>query len=113
VNITGKTYNWIIDPLDGTTNFIHGLPCYCISVALMKDTEIILGIIYEINLDESFYAWQNGGAFLNGKSISVSKVNHLKDSLLATGFPYSNYKYMKQYMAVFDYCMYNSHGLRR
>ena len=113
VFITGTSYNWIIDPLDGTTNFIHGLPCYCISVALMKDNEIILGIIYEINLDECFYAWQNGGAFLNGKSISVSTVSQLKDSLLATGFPYSNYKYMKQYMAVFDYCMYNSHGLRR
>ncbi len=113
VNITGKTYNWIIDPLDGTTNFIHGLPCFCISVALMKEEKIILGIIYEINLDECFYAWENGGAFMNNKCISVSKIDHLKDSLLATGFPYSNYKYMKQYMAVFDYCMYHSHGLRR
>ena len=79
----------------------------------MKDEKIIIGIIYEINQDECFYAWQNGGAFLNDKGISVSKVSHLKDSLLATGFPYSNYIYMKQYMAVFDYCMYHSHGLRR
>lgn len=113
IDKTGRIYNWIIDPLDGTTNFIHGIPCYCISVALMKDKEIILGIVYEINLDECFYAWMNGGAWLNGKSIHVSQVGKLKDSLMATGFPYSNYKYMKQYMQVFDYCMYHSHGLRR
>jgi myo-inositol-1(or 4)-monophosphatase len=113
VNITGEIYNWIIDPLDGTTNFIHGIPCFCISVALMEHEKIILGIIYEINLDECFYASQNGGAFLNGKAISVSKVAFVKDSLLATGFPYTDYKYMKQYMAIFDYCMHNTHGLRR
>ena len=109
----GKTYQWIIDPLDGTTNFIHGVPCYCISIALIKDDTLVIGVIYEINLDECFYAFENGGAFMNGNKISVSSVSKLKDSLLATGFPYSNYSRMKEYMEVFNHFMHNTHGLRR
>lgn len=106
-------YQWIIDPLDGTTNFVHGVPCYCISVALMHNQKIVTGIIYEINLDECFYAYTGSGAWLNGEQIHCSRINTLKKSLLATGFPYSNYNRMKPYMQVFDYCMYNTHGLRR
>lgn len=106
-------YNWIIDPLDGTTNFIHGMPCFCISIGLMKENKIVLGIVYELNFDECFYGWENGGSFLNGKRIRVSSVEKLSDSLLATGFPYSNYERMKPYMEIFDYCMRNTHGLRR
>lgn len=109
----GQEYQWIIDPLDGTTNFVHGVPCYCVSVALAQNGKVIIGIIYEINLDECFYAWKDGGAFLNGASIKVSEVNELKRSLLATGFPYTNFSKMKEYMDVFDYCMRNTHGLRR
>ena len=119
----GSTFNWIIDPLDGTTNFIHGVPCFSISIALMREKassqssqeekELIVGVIYEINLDECFYAFENGGAFLNGNKISVSSVVKLKDSLLATGFPYSNYTRMKEYLEVFEYLMHHSHGLRR
>ncbi|CAN5612101.1 inositol monophosphatase family protein [soil metagenome] len=112
-NTRSVEYNWIIDPLDGTTNFVHGVPCYCISVALMLKENLVLGVVYEINLDECFYAWEKGGAFLNGNKIEVSDENELKRSLLATGFPYSNYDRMKPYMEVFDYCMYNTHGLRR
>jgi len=107
------SYLWIIDPLDGTTNFIHGIPCYCISIALMQDNRLVIGVIYEINTDECFYAFENGGAFLNGNRISVSPINKLKDSLLATGFPYSNYSRMKEYMQVFEYLMHHTHGLRR
>lgn len=109
----GSRYNWIIDPLDGTTNFVHGLPCYCVSVALMDGEELVLGVVYEINLDECFYAYRSGGAFLNGKKITVSGIAELKKSLLATGFPYSNYSRLEEYMRVFNYCMYNTHGLRR
>ncbi|MCD4664700.1 MAG: inositol monophosphatase, partial [Bacteroidales bacterium] len=61
----GELYNWVIDPLDGTTNFIHGVPLYSISIALLKGDEVISGVIEEINLHECFYAWKNGGAFLN------------------------------------------------
>src|SRR5258706_10978032 len=83
----GHEYNWIIDPLDGTTNFVHGVPCFCISVALMKKEKVVIGVIYEINLDECFYAYKGGGAYLNDKRITVSETAILKKSLLATGFP--------------------------
>ncbi|HNR19657.1 MAG TPA: inositol monophosphatase family protein [Bacteroidia bacterium] len=113
VKETDAVYKWIIDPLDGTTNFVHGVPCFCISVALMKNKKLVAGIIHELNLDECFYAWKGGGAFLNGASIRVSEIKELKKSLLATGFPYSNYGRMKPYMEVFDWCMRYTHGLRR
>lgn len=109
----GQSLQWIIDPLDGTTNFVHGLPCYCVSIGLAEKGKVILGVIYEINLDECFYAWKNGGAYLNGKKISVSTTNDLNKALMVTGFPYSNYTRMKPYMEVFDYCLRNTHGLRR
>jgi myo-inositol-1(or 4)-monophosphatase len=113
VKETDAKFKWIIDPLDGTTNFVHGIPCYCISVALMDENKLVAGIIHELNLDECFYAWLGGGAWLNGKAIRVSEINKLEKSLLATGFPYTNYSRMKPYMEVFDWCMRNTHGLRR
>ncbi|CAN5350889.1 inositol monophosphatase family protein [soil metagenome] len=109
----GEVYNWIIDPLDGTTNFIHGIPCFAISIALMRNKELVLGVIYEINFDECFYAWEGSKAYLNGTEISVSKTAKLSDSLLATGFPYYDYKRMDEYMELFKYFMKNTHGLRR
>lgn len=109
----GETYNWIIDPLDGTTNFIHGVPCYCISIALMKNNEIVIGVIYELNLQECFYAWKSGGAYLNGVKINVSNANQLKDSLLATGFPYYDYKWLNEYLELFKHFMKHTHGVRR
>ena len=108
-----QEWHWIIDPLDGTTNFVHGIPCYCVSVALAHHQEVVMGVIYEINLDECFYAWEGGGAWLNGKPIHVSDVNQLSKALIATGFPYTDYSRMKEYMDVFDYCMHHTHGLRR
>jgi len=107
------TYNWIIDPLDGTTNFIHKVPLFAISIALAKKNEIILGVIYEINLHECFYAWKDGGAYLNGHQISVSDCAKLKDSLLATGFPYHDYDRLDAYLALFKDLMKSTHGLRR
>lgn len=109
----GDVYNWIIDPLDGTTNFIHGIPCYSISIALMRNNKLVLGVIYEINLDECFYAWENSKAFLNGKEISVSKAKTLSDSLIATGFPYYDYDYLNEYMEALKYFMKHTHGIRR
>jgi myo-inositol-1(or 4)-monophosphatase len=113
LSIRGKEFQWIIDPLDGTTNFVHGVPCYCISIALMQNEELVTGVIYEINQDECFYAWHASPAFLNNKEIKVSGVDQLKNSLLATGFPYTNFERMKPYMEVFDFCMRETHGLRR
>jgi myo-inositol-1(or 4)-monophosphatase len=81
-------YCWIIDPLDGTTNYAHDFPVYCVSIALQKEKEIILGVVYNPLLKELFLAEKGGGAFLNGKRIFVSKTKRLSQSLLATGFPY-------------------------
>ena len=109
----GEHYNWIIDPLDGTTNFIHGLPCFAISIALMRDNRLVMGVIYEINLDECFYAWEGSKAYLNEKEIHVSSNSTLSSSLLATGFPYYDYHRMDEYMELFKYFMKNTRGLRR
>ena len=109
----GEIYNWIIDPLDGTTNFIHGIPCFAISIALMKQDELVLGVVYEINFDECFYAWEGSKAYLNEKEISVSKADSLGGSLLATGFPYYDYHKMEEYLKLFSYFMQHTHGLRR
>lgn len=113
VSNRGEVYNWIIDPLDGTTNFIHGVPAFCVSIGLVRNNELILGVIYEPNFDEMFYAWEGSKAYLNNQVIEVSAVNELSQSLIATGFPYHNYDRMSEYMQVFDYCMRNTHGLRR
>lgn len=112
-DVKGKTYEWIIDPLDGTTNFLYGLPCYSISVALRREGEIVLGIIYEINKNELFYAVENEGAQLNGKSIKVSNRKNLKECFLATGFPYYDFSRMEGYLKSFDYLMRNTRGIRR
>ncbi len=106
-------YTWIIDPLDGTTNFIHGLPPYSVSIALMEEEAVVLGVIYEINLDEAFYSWKGAPAFLNGKKISVSATGSVNDSLIATGFPFTDYRYLDPFMKCLEYCMKNSRGVRR
>ena len=84
----GSDYRWIIDPLDGTTNYAHGYPVFCVSLALEIKSEIRIGAIYNPVLNEMFTAKKGGGAFLNGKPIEVSKIDELSRSLLATGFPY-------------------------
>ena len=109
----GKFF-WIIDPIDGTTNFIHGLYPYSISIALMEEDKIVLGVVYEVGLNECFYAYKSGeGAWLNGKKIHVSNTNSVADSLVAVGFPYTNFILIDKYMESLHFFMKNSHGLRR
>jgi myo-inositol-1(or 4)-monophosphatase len=110
---TGSVYNWIIDPIDGTTNFIHGLYPFAISIALKENEKIVVGVIYEMGMDECFYSWKNGPALLNGKEIQVSTNAKVSDSLIATGFPYTNYSLIGNFMETLDHFMKNSHGLRR
>ncbi len=110
---TEKAYTWIIDPLDGTTNFVHGLPTYAVSVGLMYESEIILGVVHEVNRQESFYAWKDGGAYLNGEKINVTAVNKIEDSLFATGFPSHNFEKLDNYLTILNALMKNCHGLRR
>ncbi len=105
--------NWIIDPLDGTTNFIHRLPIYCVSVGLAQGKTPIAGAIHEPNLDEMFYAWKDGGAWCNGKRLQVSAVEKLSESLLATGFPYYRFAKHRLYMDILEILMKKTHGIRR
>jgi len=107
------TFNWVIDPIDGTTNFIHGVFPFAISVGLIEDQEVIAGIVYEFGLDEYFFTWKGGGAWLNGNRIHVSTTTSVGQALIATGFPYTNFTYLNQFMNSMDYFMKNSHGLRR
>jgi myo-inositol-1(or 4)-monophosphatase len=112
-NQQGEVYNWIIDPLDGTTNFIQGIPVYSVSIALMEYNEPVLGVVYEIGQDECFYAWKDGGAWLNGNPIQVSVCADIHGALLATGFPYSNFDKLDDYLCFLKWAMRNSRGVRR
>lgn len=106
-------WEWIIDPLDGTTNFIHGIPVYCISVALRQNQEIVLGVIYDPNHQECFTAIKHQGAKLNGQAIHVSPAPSLASSLIATGFPHRNFDGMGAYVQSLEYFFYRTRGLRR
>jgi myo-inositol-1(or 4)-monophosphatase len=109
----GERYNWIIDPLDGTTNFIHGAPPVAVSIALTENNIPVIGVIYEIWLKEAFYAWKGSPAFLNGKEIKVSETPTVKEALIATGFPYQNFDRVQGFMNTIDYFFTNTHGVRR
>lgn len=108
-----EKYNWVIDPVDGTTNFVHGVPLYSISVALMDGDDVILGVIYEPNRDEMFYSVKGDKAYLNGEEIQVSPVQKLAESLIATGFPYSKLQNVPAYIKIVEELMQKTHGLRR
>jgi myo-inositol-1(or 4)-monophosphatase len=109
----GADLKWVIDPLDGTTNFIHGVPVFSISIALMQEEEIILGVVHEINRSENFYSWKGGKAYLDGKKITVSAASRLQDSLLVTGFPYSRDYILDQYVDLFKGFIRRTQDLRR
>lgn len=109
----GERFNWVIDPLDGTTNFIQGVPIYCVSIALLDGDELVVGVVYEVGRDECFYAWKNGGAFLNGEKIAVSDRSDIHDALLATGFPYSDFSRIEEYIEFLKWAMKNARGVRR
>jgi len=106
-------YTWIIDPLDGTTNFIHGIHPFAISIALMDGEEIVAGIVHETAGRETFTAWKNGGAWLNGRKISVSKTVRPLQSLIATGFPYKDFSRLDSYLKCLTWFLHNTQGIRR
>ena len=108
-----KEYTWIIDPLDGTTNFVHGIPNYCVSIGLMHEDQIVAGVVYEVANDECFYGWKGGGAFLNKKPIRVLNSTSFSDCVLATGFPYYNFDRLEQYLQILNQLMKDTQGLRR
>jgi myo-inositol-1(or 4)-monophosphatase len=108
-----KEYMWVIDPLDGTTNFIHQIPVYSISIGLLCNRQPVMGIVYEVNRNELFYAWEGSKAYLNGNEISVKQNDSLDKSLLATGFPYYDFDGMKGYLEALQYFMRHTQGMRR
>jgi len=109
----GFEYYWIIDPLDGTTNFIHNSTPYAISVALFKNNEPLIGVIYEITRDEIFYAWKGSKAYLNGNVIRVSNVHELSEAIISTGIPHDYVKYKFMISKTYDYFIQHTHGLRQ
>lgn len=109
----GRDLQWIIDPLDGTTNFVHRIPVFSISVALMKEHRVISGVVYEVNRNECFYSWEGAPVYLNGKVVGVSRASSLKDSLLATGFPYLEEGKLEEYLRIFHDFTESTRGIRR
>ncbi|EMR03774.1 inositol monophosphatase family protein [Cesiribacter andamanensis] len=108
-----EEYKWVIDPLDGTTNFLHGLPPHAVSVGLLQGRELVLGVVYEVIGDELFWAQKGQGAYCNGQRISVSPIDKLSGGLMATGFPYYDFGMMEVYLQILNEFMRSSHGLRR
>jgi len=108
-----EKYTWIIDPLDGTTNFIHGIAPHSVSIALKEDDKIVLGVVYEVKLDEMFYAWKDSAAYLNGNKIRVSPNSKSEHALIATGFPYYDFDRVDDYIAAMKHLMKHTRGLRR
>ncbi len=104
---------WLIDPIDGTTNFAHGFPVFCVSIALWEEQEAKIALVLEANKGECFTAVRGKGAFLNGEPISVSKVNEPKYSLIGTGFPYNDMSLVNNYLRMFEWLMYRTQGVRR
>lgn len=111
--MAGTEYTWVIDPLDGTTNFLHKIPCFAISIGLHKNNYPVLGVVNELNHKECFSAIKGEGAMMNGKAISVSKQAVLEDSLIATGFPYNDFKQQGEYLKLFRDLMQCTQGIRR
>jgi myo-inositol-1(or 4)-monophosphatase len=106
-------YLWIIDPLDGTTNFLHGFPQYAVSIALQHNGVLTQAVIYDPTKNDLFTATRGRGAFLNDRRIRVSKRAELADSLIGTGFPYSKFDHLDAYMGILKDMMQKTAGLRR
>ena len=106
-------YNWIIDPLDGTTNFLHGLPMYAISIGLTRNGQAVLGVIYDICQKECYHAIEHQPAYCDEKIIQVSAIPTLSESLLATGFPYYHLNKRDDYMDIINEFLNETHGVRR
>ncbi len=113
VRNTGSPFRWVIDPLDGTTNYAHGYPASCVSIALLFKDKPILGGVEDPFRGERFIAEKNRGAFLNGKKISVSKTKLLRESLLITGFAYDRHRHSHFYVERLRKFLLASHDIRR
>lgn len=107
----GRT--WLVDPIDGTTNFAHGFPIYCVSIGLWENRKPKMGLVLEVSRQECFTALAGKGAFLNGNPITVSKRQHPEDALVGTGFPYNDLSLVDNYIRFFRMLMGSVQGVRR
>jgi myo-inositol-1(or 4)-monophosphatase len=106
-------YRWIIDPLDGTTNYLHGLPIYAISIGLQKKDKTLMGVVYDVSHKDCYHAIENNPAYCNKKEIRISPINKLEESLLATGFPYYHLDKRENYLEIIKIFLEKTHGIRR
>jgi myo-inositol-1(or 4)-monophosphatase len=112
-HLTNSPYTWIIDPLDGTTNFIHNIPHYCISIGLQYQGSMLAGWVYEICSEEMYQAIKGQGAYCNQVKIAVSQTTNLPQSLIGTGFPVRSYDQLGGYLNLLQWVIENTRGLRR
>jgi myo-inositol-1(or 4)-monophosphatase len=108
----GSPPTWVVDPLDGTANYVHDIPSYCVSIGLVVDGEIVVGVILDPRQNELFVAAKGQGAFLNGRPIRVSRVTTIRDAMLSTGFP-SDFEKQKRNLAAWHTVSAHAQGLRR
>jgi myo-inositol-1(or 4)-monophosphatase len=113
VETKSMEYMWVIDPLDGTTNFLQQIPVYSVSIGLLHEDRIILGVVNDVEHKEVFYAWRGGGAWCNGHPIKVSDRENLSEAVVATGFPYAKRDVLPQLTLIFDYFLKHARGIRR
>ncbi|MGD8428515.1 MAG: inositol monophosphatase family protein [Balneolaceae bacterium] len=112
-NVIPKGRTWFVDPIDGTTNFAHGFPIYCVSIGLWENGEPKMGLVLEVSRKEYFTAISGEGAFLNGQKIKVSSVDSLGKAMIGTGFPYNDMSLVDDYVKFFQWLLENSQGVRR
>lgn len=109
----GSDFQWVIDPLDGTTNFAHGFPFFCVSIALKRRNEVIVGVVYNPVMDEMFWAERGKGTYLNARRIQVSQTEKIIESFMATGFPYDLRESSSNNLNYFNAMMLNARAVRR
>lgn len=104
---------WLIDPIDGTTNFAHGFPVFCVSIGLWENQQPKMGLVLEVNSGECFYATVGGGAFLDEQQIQVSSVSDAAHAMIGTGFPYNDLSLKTNYLRLFNWLMQRTQAIRR
>ena len=108
----GEEYCWVVDPLDGTTNFIHDMAPYCVSIALRNRTEVLIGVVYEVCREECYWAYKGGGAYLNNKAICVSDISSINQAQILLGFPYNSGQFRPVVLSLIEQ-MYGTVGAER
>lgn len=108
-----EKYTWFVDPLDGTTNYIHGLAPHSVSIGLAEDNNLIMGVVYEVGANEMFYAWKDSAAYCNDKEIKAASRSKSEDALIGTGFPYYDFERIDDYIEAMKVLMKSTRGIRR